>query len=109
MHDGFEVRRGFLCRDGAAKRAGALDCPNRKLCLVATDRAFLIDWLRAISERPDCFFVKCSIEPRDGMVLGRVFLTDEQALGRLWKELKSHPKLLCSVQDDDLVAPFRGA
>lgn len=104
------VRKGaFLMRDGAARRAGAADCPNKKLCLSATDRPFLVGLLREISDRPDCFFVKCSVEPRDGMFLGRVFLMDQQALARLWAELKSHPKLLCSLQDDDFTLPFRPA
>ncbi len=111
MHDDLEsefVRKGaFLIRDGAARRAGAADCPNKKLCLCATDRAFLVRMLHELSDRADCFFVKCSAEPRDGMFLGRVFLMDEQALGRLWAELKPHPKLLCSLQDDDFTLPFR--
>ena len=97
----------FLTRDGAAKRAGAASCPNKKVCLSATDRGFLMGLLHQLSERPACFFVKLSAEPRDGMFLGRVSLMDEQALGRLWAELKPHPRLLCSLQDDDFTLPFR--
>jgi hypothetical protein len=51
--------------------------------------------------------VKYSIEPRDGMYLGRAFFVDGDLLGRLWAAYKSHPKLFCSVQDDDWTKCFR--
>jgi hypothetical protein len=109
LEAGFVRKGAYLTRDGAVRRAGGADCPNKKLCLCATDGPFLVGLLRELSERPDCFFVKYSAEPRDGMFLGRVFLMDEQALGRLWAELEPHPKLLCSLQDDDFTLPFRPA
>ena len=80
---------------------------NKKLCLYATDQAALIAELDAICARPECVMVKYSIEPRDGMYLGRAFLTDEALLGRLWAGYKQHPKIFCSVQDDDWARPFR--
>jgi len=80
---------------------------NKKLCLVATDQAFLVELLLELSRREDAFFVKYSVAPRDAMYLGRCFLTDEWALGTLWQELKVNPKLMCSVQDDDWSIEFR--
>jgi hypothetical protein len=80
---------------------------RKKLCFVATDRALLADVLGRLAERPDCYYVKYSVHPRDGMYLGRCFLLDEQAVGRLWAELKRHPRLFCTVQDDAFAARFR--
>ena len=80
---------------------------QKKLCFVATDRAMLADILRVLAERPDCHYVKYSVHPRDGMYLGRYFLVNEHQVGVLWAEYKGHPRLFCSVQDDDFTAPFR--
>jgi hypothetical protein len=80
---------------------------NKKLCFVATDQALLADVLRQLAERPDCNYVKYSVWHLDGMFLGRCFLMDEQEVGRLWAEFKSHPRLMCTVQDDDFTAAFR--
>ena len=44
--------------------------------------------------------------PRDGMYLGRCFLTDEHEVGLLWAQYKAHPRMFCSVQDDDFTRPF---
>ncbi len=80
---------------------------SKKLCFVATHRPLLAEVLGRLAVRPDCYYVKFSVEPWDGMYLGRCFLTDEQEVGRLWAEYKQHPRLFCSVQDDDFTAPFR--
>jgi hypothetical protein len=40
------------------------------------------------------------------MYLGRCFLTEEHEVGVPWAEYKDHPRLFCSVQDDDFTAPF---
>ena len=80
---------------------------QKKLCFVATDQALLADVLRQLAERPDCYYVKYSIHQRDGMYLGRCFLMDEHEVGMLWAKYKEHPRLFCSVQDDDFTAPFR--
>jgi hypothetical protein len=82
-------------------------CCQKKLCFVATDRALLADVLRELTERPDCYYVKYSVYPRDGMYLGRCFLVDEHDVGVLWATYKEHPRLFCSIQDDDFTAPFR--
>jgi hypothetical protein len=93
-------------RRGRAWKAGGRYC-QKKLCFVATDRALLADVLRQLAERPDCHYVKYSTFQKDGMYLGRCFLLDEQAVGVLWAEYKKHPRLFCSIQDDDFTAPFR--
>jgi hypothetical protein len=80
---------------------------NKKLCFVATDQALLADVLGQLTERPDCYYVKYSVYPRDGMYLGRCFLLGEQEVGLLWAEFKTHPRLFCTVQDDDFTAPYR--
>jgi hypothetical protein len=80
---------------------------QKKLCFVATDQALLADVLRQLGERPDCVYVKYSVHPRDGMYLGRCFLTGDHEIGMLWAEFKAHPRLFCSVQDDDFTASFR--
>jgi hypothetical protein len=80
---------------------------QKKLCFVATDQALLAEILRLLAGRLDCYYVKYSVHPRDGMYLGRCFLTEEQEVGQLWAEYKQHPRLFCSVQDDDFTAIFR--
>ena len=96
----------FMEIRGPAWYAGEQGC-QKKLCFVATDRALLADVLRQLAERPDCVYVKYSVYPRDGMYLGRCFLMDEQEIGVLWAKYKGHPRLFCSIQDDEFTAPFR--
>lgn len=101
----FEVSAGgvFMKRMGPATNKEV----NKKLCFTATDKAALVEILYQLSQRAECHFVKYSVEPKDGMYLGRCFLNDEQLLGRLWREYKAHPKVMCNVQDDDFTLPFR--
>jgi len=101
---GFYEENGFLCADG--KASGQHPC-QKKLCLVATDRDYLVSVLEKVLERDDCFWVKYAPEPVSGMYLGRVFLTAPGEIGELWKAFKKDRKLLCSVQDDDFIALFR--
>jgi hypothetical protein len=93
---------------GAAWNTEGRYC-RKKLCFVATDQALLADVLRELAARPDCFYVKYSVNPRDGMYLGRCFCMDEHAIGVLWARYKEHPRLFCSIQDDEFAAPFRPA
>jgi hypothetical protein len=104
----FELSPGglFLCRSGTGRNANVA-CSQRKLCFVATDRAFLATFLLDLSRQPDCYFVKYSTRPRDGMYLGRCFVLDDRRAGELWRQFKSHPKLMCTVQDDDFAKQFR--
>ena len=81
-------------------------CP-KKLCFVATDPALLAEVLGQLAERPDCHYVKYSTYQKDGMYLGRCFLSDEREVGVLWATFHAHPRLFCTVQDDDFTAPFR--
>jgi hypothetical protein len=98
----------FMARRGPAWGGPRPHCP-KKLCFVATDRALLAEILGQLAERPDCDFVKFSLYQKDGMYLGRCFLVDEDEVGVLWAHFKAHPRLFCSIQDDDFVARFRGS
>jgi putative acetyltransferase len=95
----FRERRGPLGRGAAFS--------NKKLCLVATDASFLIDLLYGLSLRADCFYVKYGTVARDGMYLGRCFLATDEAVSQLCQELKSHPRLMVSLQDDAWFNEFR--
>ncbi len=63
--------------------------------------------LAQLADRTDCYYVKYSVYPRDGMYLGRCFLTHEHEVGVLWAAYKGHPRLFCTIQDDEFTAPFR--
>ena len=99
--------RAYRLRWGPAYQGAQLPPLNKKLCLTATDKAFLVRLLYEFSALPECYAVKYSHTAKDGMYLGRIFVTDEAELGRLWSDLRDHPKLMCSLQDDDAVARFR--
>jgi hypothetical protein len=80
---------------------------QKKVCLAATDREFLVRFLYEVSLRDDCYYVKFSTRPRDGMYLGRCFLATDHAAAQLCQDLKAHPKFLVSIQDDDFFNQFR--
>ena len=80
---------------------------NKKVCLAATDRRFFVNLLYDLSLRDDCYYVKYSTHPRDGMYLGRCFMRTDQAAAQLCQDLKRHPKLLVTIQDDDFFSAFR--
>ncbi len=105
VHDG-----AFMARPGAARVAatGAIDCCNKKLCFTATDLPLLAETLAALAERPTAWYVKFSTRPRDGMYLGRCFFVDADSVGAAWAEYKRHPRMFCSVQDDDFTSAWRG-
>ena len=46
---------------------------QKKLCFTATGQALLVSVLSELADRPDCHYVKYSIEPRDG-ITGQVLL-----------------------------------
>lgn len=89
------------------KYSREVDHSSQKLCFVATDLSLLVELLYALSEREDCYYVKYSVVPCDGMYLGRCFMLTDQAVGELWAQLKPHPRLMCSVQDDAFTERFR--
>ena len=97
----FRERHGPRGPDGAHS--------SKKVCLVATDGQFLIDLLYGLSQRADCFYVKYATVARDGMYLGRCFLATDEAASELCQELKGHPRLMVSLQDDAWFASFRRA
>lgn len=95
----FADRRGPLA-PGAAYS-------HKKLCLVATDLDFLRELLYGLSLRDDCYYVKYGTIAREGMYLGRCFLTTDQAVSELCQELKGHARLMVSLQDDAWFNTFR--
>jgi len=99
---------GFI--KGPANIGGSSPC-QWKLCVAATDEIYLAELLYEISKRNDCFSVKFSPEGspkcRGGMYLGRVFLTTEDKIGELWRELRTDKKLMCCIQDDKATQKFR--
>jgi len=95
----------FLCRNGVAFAGGVHS--NQKLCFTATRRDLLERHLLVLSRRSDCYWVKFGVKARDGMFLGRCFLTTDAAVGQVWAEYKRHPSLFCTVQDDDFTHRFR--
>jgi hypothetical protein len=100
MHGG-----AFMARYGGAGKSAVYS--KKKICLVATDKRFLMTLLYQFSMRDDCYFVKYSTVDRDGMYLGRCFLTSDSAAGRLCQEYKAHPKLMVSIQDDEFFETYR--
>ncbi|HUG90449.1 MAG TPA: hypothetical protein VML55_06430 [Planctomycetaceae bacterium] len=108
MDQAFEIMPNgfFMGRRGAGWTEERRFC-QKKLCFVATDQKLLADVLARLAERPDCYYVKYSIQERDGMYLGRCFLLDEEQVGWLWASYKTHPRLMCCVQDDEFTCSFR--
>jgi hypothetical protein len=95
----------FMAKDGVS--AGSATCSAKKVCFVATDLDFLAQLLYDLSLRRDCYRVKYSVNPRDGMHLGRCFMVTDAAAAGLCDEFKLHPKLMTTIQDDDFFAAYR--
>lgn len=96
----------FLCKDGPAKVRGEKPV-NKKLCFVVTDKELVVSILDELASLEACYWVKHTVADKAGMFLGRCFLTDAELLGRLWDKYKKHPRLMCTLQDDDFTARFR--
>jgi hypothetical protein len=101
----YDVRQYRAARGPMFDEEG--DSPRYKLCVVATDLDYLLDFLTRSVSRPDGYYVKYSEEAKDGMYLGRVFMGTEAAVGQLWAEVKDDDKLLASVQDDHFILKHR--
>lgn len=101
----FREREGGAVQDGQKPKVFS----NKKLCFTATRRELLARHLLRLSERDDCVYVKYSVHPRDGMYLGRCFLSTEAAVGDVWARYKLHPSLFCTIQDDEFTTAFREA
>jgi hypothetical protein len=96
----------FMERYGGAGRSASHS--EKKVCVVETDKTFLVALLYEWSKRSDCHYVKYSVSPRDGMYLRRCFLTSDETAGRLCREYKGHPKVMVTIQDDDFFNAYRG-
>ena len=97
----------FFLRRGPAHGCPPEERLHIKLCITATDQQRLADELYRLSLDPRCYAVKFAARAKAGMYLGRVFLQDEEELGRLWQVYKRHPHFYCSLQDDNFVNKFR--
>jgi hypothetical protein len=102
----FYQHGSFICIDGPAKKAGG-NHSNMKVCFSCTDIEFLRSLLIKVGQDKECYWVKMSTNPRDGMYLGRCFFTESKHAANLWAKYKAHPKLMASLQDDDFVSNFR--
>jgi putative acetyltransferase len=80
---------------------------DKKVCLVATDPAFLIDVLYGLSLREDCYYVKYGTIAREGMYLGRCWFQTDRAAAELCNAFKGHARLMASIQDDTFFQDFR--
>ena len=80
---------------------------NKKLCFVGTDKELVASVLDELASLEACYWVKYTVADKEGMFLGRCFLTDAELLGQLWDKYKKHPRLMCTLQDDDFTARFR--
>ena len=76
-------------------------------CIVSTDKEFLMNFLLQLSDMEECCFFKISDKQRDSMYLARCFFTTDDVVGRQWRRLRSHPKLICSIQEDEFVKFYR--
>lgn len=101
-----DARGKYVEHHGPAYVKGGTYCKH-KLCFATTDLDALIALLEELGEREDCFYAKYSTEPHAGMFLGRLFLTDEDAVGALWQQYKQRAPFYCTVQDDAWTLRFR--
>lgn len=84
------VPSGRFCERWGPLGKGA-SFSQKKLCLVATDLALLVELLYGISLREDCYCVKYGRVAREGMYLGRVFLSTDEAVTELCEEPSPDP------------------
>ncbi len=103
----FERVGSFMCRDGLAKQRGKRSQCRKKACFVASDQSFLKDLLFDLSKANDCFEVKFSPTARDGMYLGFCQFTNDVAVGDLWAQYESHPKVWIVIHDEDFCESYR--
>jgi hypothetical protein len=64
------------------------------------------DCFKASEPRPGTAHRRHFFRPRDGMRLGRCVLSDEHDVGVLRAKYKVHPRLFCSLREDEFMAPF---
>src|SRR5215468_9060868 len=96
----FNRRGEFLFRHGPAHVPNTPAPLKNKLCFTATSLAPIALILAELSTRADCFLVK--MDPQvlpNGMVRGRCFLTNSDAIRAVWRTYKNTPSVLCTIQD----------
>lgn len=106
MDSEFYANGSFLCIDGPAKKAGQKHS-NMKVCFTCRDSDFLRRLLVKVVRDKECYWVKMSTKPRDGMFLGRCFFTTKEHAAQLWAKYKTHPRFMVTLQDDDFASTFR--
>lgn len=106
MESEFYQHNSFLCIDGPAKKAGKKHS-NMKVCFTCRDSDFLKALLRKVAKEEECYWVKMSTTPRDGMYLGRCFFTSKDHAARLWAQYKTHPRFMVTLQDDEFAEAYR--
>jgi len=106
MDSEFYSKGSFLCIDGPAKNAGR-DHSNMKVCFTCRSGDLLRALLKQVAQDEECYWVKMSAKPRDGMFLGRCFFTTKERAASLWAKYKTHPRLMVTLQDDDFASKFR--
>jgi hypothetical protein len=105
--DRFEENGAHLTREGVAKSRGMRNLCKKKLCLVSTDKQFLLDLMVELSAANDCFEVKVRREEREGVHLATCYFTNESALGDAWAQYHEHPKVWALVHDDELSSAYK--
>ena len=106
MSEMFYQKNSFLCKDGPAKLAGN-QYSKMKVCFTCTDSEFLKLLLAKIATEEECYWVKMSINSRDGMYLGRCFFSSKDYAVQVWAKYKTHPKIMVTLQDDEFVSAYR--
>ena len=106
MDQNFYEYGSFVCLDGPAKKRG-LKPSQVKVCFVSRDQNLLKEILATLATQDDCYWVKYSKTPKDGMFLGRCFFTTSEKAGKIWAEFKPHPKIMTNLQDDNFASKFR--
>ncbi len=80
---------------------------SKKLCFTSTNKELLAQTLLELSGLSGCHFVKMSVEPKDGMYLGRCFFTNDSDVGKYWAKYGRSKYLMCNIQDDDFARQYR--
>ncbi len=106
MDSEFYETGSFLCLDGPVKKAGR-EHSNMKVCFTCRDSELLRKLLVKIAQDEECYWVKMSTKPRDGMFLGRCFFSSKERAAQLWAKYKTHPRFMVTLQDDDFASSFR--
>jgi hypothetical protein len=102
----FYLKDNFLCLDGPAKLAGET-YSQMKVCFTTCREEILKNILIDLSSSQNCYWVKMSTIPRDGMLIGRCFFTTKEAAGKVWAKYKHHPFIIVNLQDDEFAQHFR--